>query len=59
MATTFQRRVGKKEEESETESIGYSFAKFAPTGQKKWGWESVADMKSGMKGSFFKIGEIA
>lgn len=54
VATTFQRTVGKKEEELETESIDYSFAKFAPTGPKKWGWESVADMKSGMKGSFLR-----
>lgn len=32
---------------------------FAPTGPEKWGWESVADMRSGMKGSSFKKGEIA
>lgn len=41
--------------------IGDFSQSLAPPGPKKWGWELVANMRSGMKSSFFffKIEEIA
>lgn len=47
------QKSSREKGEFETESTGNFSQSFAPPGPKKWGWELVANMRRGMKSSFF------